>query len=87
MGVVVVQKAGVTDIVRVCEPTYSAEEVVKQGIQMHELAFDDGQSPPDAVRTMPRPPKLPCPRAVTLFTLTHASSWWSFVACVCVVRD
>lgn len=43
------KKAGVSDIVRVCEPTYSAEEVVKQGIQMHELAFDDGQSPPDLI--------------------------------------
>lgn len=43
------KKSGVTDIVRVCEPTYSTEEVEKAGISMHELAFDDGQSPPSAI--------------------------------------
>jgi len=43
------KKAGVTDIVRVCEPTYPTAEVEKAGIAMHELPFDDGQSPPDDV--------------------------------------
>uniref|UniRef100_A0A7S2SRJ2 protein-tyrosine-phosphatase n=1 Tax=Rhizochromulina marina TaxID=1034831 RepID=A0A7S2SRJ2_9STRA len=43
------KKAGVTDIVRVCEQTYSASEVKKAGIDMHEIPFDDGQSPPDHV--------------------------------------
>lgn len=43
------KKAGVTDIVRICEPTYSAGEVEKQGISMHELPFADGQSPPAEV--------------------------------------
>lgn len=43
------KKAGVTDIVRVCEPSYSSEEVVKSGINMHDIPFQDGQSPPDEV--------------------------------------
>jgi len=43
------KKAGVTAIVRVCEPTYNAKEVEKAGISMHELAFDDGTIPPKEV--------------------------------------
>jgi len=43
------KKVGVTDIVRVCEETYSSAEVVKSGIKMHEIPFADGKSPPDEV--------------------------------------
>lgn len=43
------KKAGVTNIVRVCEPSYSAEEVEKSGISMHDIPFEDGQSPPPEV--------------------------------------
>lgn len=44
------KKVGVTDIVRVChEQTYSAAEVSKQAILMHEIPFDDGKSPPPEV--------------------------------------
>jgi len=45
------KKAGVTDIVRVCEPSYSADEVSKSGIAMHEIPFEDGRSPPPEVIT------------------------------------
>lgn len=43
------KKAGVTSIVRVCEPSYSADEVEKSGIAMHDIPFEDGQSPPPDV--------------------------------------
>lgn len=38
---------GVTDIVRVCEPTYAGDKDLKNaGIELHEMAYDDGTSPP-----------------------------------------
>jgi protein tyrosine phosphatase type 4A len=40
------KKAGVTAIVRVCEETYDANEVVKAGIAMHEIPHEDGHPPP-----------------------------------------
>jgi protein tyrosine phosphatase type IVA len=36
----------VTDIVRVCEPTYSTSELTAAGIQVHEMEYSDGTSPP-----------------------------------------
>ena len=39
----------VTDIVRVCEPTYLGNELTNAGIKLHEMAYDDGTSPPDPV--------------------------------------
>lgn len=43
------QKAGVTAVVRVCEPTYPTELLTKAGISVHEIPFEDGQSPPKEV--------------------------------------
>lgn len=52
------KRAGVTALVRVdgtkksndskcvCEPTYDTELLTKAGISVHELPFEDGQSPP-----------------------------------------
>lgn len=39
----------ITDIVRVCEPTYLAGELTSAGIAVHEMAYPDGQSPPEDV--------------------------------------
>eukprot|EP00581_Thalassiosira_minuscula_P014793 CAMPEP_0183721750 /NCGR_PEP_ID=MMETSP0737-20130205/13920_1 /TAXON_ID=385413 /ORGANISM="Thalassiosira miniscula, Strain CCMP1093" /LENGTH=237 /DNA_ID=CAMNT_0025951799 /DNA_START=333 /DNA_END=1046 /DNA_ORIENTATION=+ len=39
----------VTDIVRVCEPTYLGGELTSAGIQLHEMAYPDGHSPPDEI--------------------------------------
>ena len=38
-----------TDLVRVCEPCYSANEVEAAGIHMHEMRYEDGASPPQDV--------------------------------------
>ena len=43
------RRNNVTDIVRVCEPTYLGSELTKAGIQLHEMAYDDGTSPPEDV--------------------------------------
>mmetsp|Transcript_1976 Transcript_1976/g.2467 ORF Transcript_1976/g.2467 Transcript_1976/m.2467 type:complete len:238 (-) Transcript_1976:287-1000(-) len=41
---------GVTDIVRVCEPTYVADNDLRNaGIELHEMAYDDGTSPPKEI--------------------------------------
>ncbi|KAL9182385.1 hypothetical protein ACHAXT_013037 [Thalassiosira profunda] len=39
----------VTDIVRVCEPTYLGGELTSAGIGLHEMAYEDGHSPPEEV--------------------------------------
>ncbi|KAL1921731.1 uncharacterized protein VTP21DRAFT_10373 [Calcarisporiella thermophila] len=36
----------VTDVVRVCEPTYSTAPLEANGIQVHDLPFRDGAAPP-----------------------------------------
>lgn len=38
---------GVTDLVRACEPTYSPEKFVTEGIAVHDMQFADGQEPPE----------------------------------------
>lgn len=43
------KRHNVTDVVRVCEPTYSAADLTKAGIQLHEMPYPDGHSPPDDV--------------------------------------
>lgn len=43
------KRYGVTDLVRVCDPTYSNEAVENEGIKVHELVFADGDGPPEAV--------------------------------------
>jgi protein tyrosine phosphatase type 4A len=40
------RKQSVTDVVRVCEPTYLAGELTAAGIQLHEMEYTDGTSPP-----------------------------------------
>jgi protein tyrosine phosphatase type 4A len=40
------KKYNVTHIVRISEPSYSKEEVEAAGIQLHEMYYPDGQSPP-----------------------------------------
>ncbi|KAG7343965.1 dual specificity phosphatase [Nitzschia inconspicua] len=42
-------KYAVTDVVRVCEPTYTGAELQQAGIQLHEMEYPDGHSPPQAV--------------------------------------
>ncbi|XP_003746530.1 protein tyrosine phosphatase type IVA 1 [Galendromus occidentalis] len=39
------KKRQVTDVVRVCEPTYQTELLEKEDIKVHEMQFDDGSSP------------------------------------------
>jgi len=39
----------VTDIVRVCEPTYVANGLEAAGISLHEMPYPDGHSPPKEV--------------------------------------
>jgi protein tyrosine phosphatase type 4A len=43
------EKHGVTDVVRVCEPTYAKERLEAHGFHVHDLPFPDGKPPPDAV--------------------------------------
>lgn len=43
------KKRHVTDVVRVCEPTYQTELLEKEGIQVHDMQFEDGSPPPAAV--------------------------------------
>lgn len=43
------KRYGVTDLVRVCEPLYCTDEVKAAGITMHEMRFEDGESPPPDV--------------------------------------
>jgi len=39
----------VTDVVRVCDATYSPEPITRAGITFHDWPFPDGEAPPDAV--------------------------------------
>lgn len=43
------EKFGVTDIVRVCEPTYAKERLEPHGYHVHDLPFPDGKPPPETV--------------------------------------
>ncbi|EGC28692.1 hypothetical protein DICPUDRAFT_159842 [Dictyostelium purpureum] len=43
------KKYNVTHLVRACDPTYSTEPLQAIGIQVHDMPFADGGSPPDAV--------------------------------------
>lgn len=45
------KKHKVRDVVRVCEPTYKVEELRTMGINVTDLAYDDGTSPPAEVST------------------------------------
>ncbi|XP_054157046.1 protein tyrosine phosphatase type IVA 3-like [Oppia nitens] len=39
----------VTDVVRVCESTYSSARLQEAGITVHDWAFDDGTPPPQSI--------------------------------------
>jgi protein tyrosine phosphatase type 4A len=43
------RKHSVTHVVRVCEPTYNGGELVNAGIELLEMAYEDGHSPPKEV--------------------------------------
>ncbi|XP_056108741.1 protein tyrosine phosphatase type IVA 1 [Rhinichthys klamathensis goyatoka] len=43
------KKYGVTTVVRVCEATYDAKLVVKEGIQVLDWPFDDGAPPSNQI--------------------------------------
>ncbi|CAG5131966.1 unnamed protein product [Candidula unifasciata] len=43
------QKHGVKDVVRVCEPTYSKDKLAENGIRVLDWEFDDGSPPPPSV--------------------------------------
>ena len=44
------KRHNVTDLVRVCERTYEGESELKNaGVQLHEMAYDDGTSPPKEI--------------------------------------
>jgi protein tyrosine phosphatase type 4A len=42
----------VTDVVRVCEPTYLGAELNSAGIALHEMAYEDGHSPSEDILKM-----------------------------------
>jgi protein tyrosine phosphatase type IVA len=42
----VLKRHGVSDVVRVCDPTYSKEKLEREGIQLHDMGFEDGEAPP-----------------------------------------
>eukprot|EP00052_Salpingoeca_macrocollata_P030884 m.321297 g.321297 ORF g.321297 m.321297 type:complete len:166 (+) comp25199_c0_seq1:411-908(+) len=39
----------VTDLVRVCEPSYATDKLEKAGISVHDWEFDDGEPPSDTI--------------------------------------
>lgn len=43
------KKHGVTAVVRVCEPSYKVDELRSEGIEVYDLAYSDGTSPPDEI--------------------------------------
>ena len=40
---------GVTHVVRVCDPSYSIDKLVENGIQVHDWPYADGDPPPQEV--------------------------------------
>lgn len=45
------KKHNVQHITRIADPSYRIEEVQKAGIQLHEMHFSDGASPPEEIIT------------------------------------
>lgn len=43
------KRHNVKDVVRVCEPTYKVSELKNEGINVTDLAFEDGTSPPQEI--------------------------------------
>jgi len=43
------ERYNVTDVVRVCDPTYNTEPLEAHGIKVHEWVFGDGDPPPSQI--------------------------------------
>ncbi|KAI9594696.1 protein-tyrosine phosphatase-like protein [Syncephalis fuscata] len=43
------QRYSVTDVVRVCDPTYRRARLEQLGYRVHDWPFDDGDPPPDTI--------------------------------------
>lgn len=43
------KKHKVKEVVRVCDPTYSTDRLVKEGIRVLDWPFDDGTAPPNDI--------------------------------------
>ncbi|KAK9889426.1 hypothetical protein WA026_004696 [Henosepilachna vigintioctopunctata] len=43
------KKHQVTAVVRVCQPSYKTEDLKNEGIEVYDLSFNDGTSPPKEV--------------------------------------
>lgn len=43
------QRFGVTDVVRVCGPSYSTLALAAVGISVHDWPYEDGSTPPDSI--------------------------------------
>jgi len=43
------ERYNVTDVVRVCDPTYNTEPLEARGIKVHEWVFGDGDAPPSQI--------------------------------------
>ena len=43
------KKQSVTDVVRVCEPTYENDELKSAGVCSHDLEYEDGHPPPNEI--------------------------------------
>lgn len=43
------KRHNVTAVVRVCEPSYKVDELRSDGIEVYDLAYNDGSSPPDEI--------------------------------------
>lgn len=43
------KKHKVSTVVRVCEPSYEIQPLLEEGIQVKDLAYDDGTFPPTNV--------------------------------------
>jgi protein tyrosine phosphatase type 4A len=47
----ILKKNDASVLVRACEPTYSANSIIDSGVRVEEMAFADGDPPPDEIVT------------------------------------
>lgn len=43
------ERYNVTDVVRVCDPTYNTDPLLARGIKVHDWVFGDGDAPPSHI--------------------------------------
>jgi len=43
------ERYNVTDVVRVCDPTYNTDPLLSRGIKVHDWVFGDGDAPPSHI--------------------------------------